>query len=213
MLSIDFTSEPCIKCIKDMRLRTDLIFLSKKPIWKNVCGSILSDLTDTSIHSDKIKNYIETNPYGDFESRQIVKIKQNRFTGMEKSDQISICHISYFNKNVDRFYIWFENSLDGIIYKEKTFDKILFIVNNIIILEFDYEDLVYNTLLLNNNKGLGKGIYEIEWKNIVNYDPEKIIIEFVGLSLPNQNIDISIFYESYNYLEYYDNKCNVLFEY
>ena len=211
-LWIEFTYEPCIGSIQDMCLRTDLVILQTKPVWKNVCESVLSELLVNSIYSNKIKKYIETKPYGDFESKQIIKIKQTQFTGMEslngQSDSIIKLH---FNHDIEGFYIWFENSEDNIIYKEKSFDKISFIIDSVKVLELDYEDLVYNTLIINNNKGLGKGIYEIEWKNIINYDPTNFKIELKGLALPNSNIYFNIHAESNNYLNYEDSKCETLF--
>ncbi len=211
-LCLQFTNEPCIGSIQDMCLRTDLVILQKQPVWKNVCESVLSELLVNSINSDRMKKYIEKKPYGDFESKQITKIKQSQFTGMENLNgnlnDIIKCN---FYHDVVRFYIWFENSVNNIIYKEKSFDKISFIIDSVKVLELDYEDLVYNTLTINNNKGLGKGIYEIEWKNIVNYDPTSFIIELEDLALPNSNICFNIYAESYNYLQYDDGKCGILF--
>lgn len=211
-LWLEFNYEPFIGCIKNMCVRTDLVILEKKPVWKNICEPILLELLETSIYSDKMKKYIETNPYDNYESKQIIKFKQNQFCGLENLDGQTNCNFQLgFNHDIERFYIWFENLNDNIIYREKSFDKIIFIADNIKVLELDYEDLVYNTFILNNNKGLGKGIYEIEWKNIINYNPIKLHVQINGLSLPNQDIGFSICAESYNYLEFMDKISKVIF--
>jgi hypothetical protein len=212
-LWFEFTNEQFINCIKDMFVRTDLIILEKQPVWKNICEPILSELLETSVYSNKIITYIKNKPYDDFESRQIIKFKQNQFTGLEGLNGNTDCKFGLgFNHDIERFYIWFENSNDNIIYKEdKPFDKISFIADNIKVLELDYEEIVYNTLTINGNKGLGKGVYEIEWKNIINYNPDNFKVELNGLSLPDQNICFAIYAESYNYFEFNDRICKVIF--
>lgn len=212
-LWIEFTNEPFIDCIKDMCIRTDLVFFDKQPIWKNICEPILSELLEKSMYSEIMKKHIQNNPYNNFESKQIIKFKNYQFTGLVNLNGCIDYKSSLgFNHDIERFYIWFENSNDKIIYKEKPFDKITFITNNIKVLELDYEDLVYNTLISNNNKGLGKGIYEIEWKNIVNYNPKDFRVELNGLSIPNQEICFSIHAESYNYLEFENMLSKTIFE-
>lgn len=199
----EFNNEQFINCIQDMCVRTELLILEKKPEWKNICEPILFELLETSIYSNNMKNYIQNNSYENFESKQIIKFKQNQFTGLENMNGQYHCKINlHFNHDVERFYIWFENRIDNIVYEEKSFDKIAFIADNICVLEMNYEDLVYNTLTLNNNIGLGKGIYEINWKHIINYNPNILQVELNGLTLPNQDICFSICAESYNYLEF-----------
>ena len=214
-LLFEFTNEQCIGCIQDICVRTDLIIFEKQPVWKNICEPILSEILEKSIYSDKMKNYIETKPYGDFESKQIIKIKQNQFTGLECLNRQTDYKIKLnFYHDIERFYIWFENSIDEIVYKEKPFDKISFIADNIKVLELDYEDFVYNTLSVNNNNkglGLGKGIYEIEWKNIINYEPDILMVELNGLILPNQDICFGIYVELYNYLEFENGLSKIIF--
>lgn len=213
-LWFEFTNEQFIGCIENMCLRTDLIILEKQPVWKNICEPILVELLETSFYSDEIiTKYVKNEPYDDFESRQIIKFKQNQFTGLERihenTDRIFALNL---NHKIERFYIWLENSTDNIIYKEdKPFDKISFIADNIKVLELDYEELVYNTLAINDNKGLGKGIYEIEWKNIINYNPVDFKVELNGLSIPDQNICFAIYAESYNYFEFDNKMCKVIF--
>lgn len=210
-LWFDLTDEPLISCINDLCVRTELVILEKQPVWKNICEPILSELINTSIYSDIMKKYIQEKPYENFESKQIIKFKQNQFTDAEKFNGFdSIKCLLKFKHDIERFYIWFVNSND-VIYKEKQFDKITFFADNINVLELNYEDLVYKTLFLNKNKGLGKGIYEIEWKNVINYVPESLIVVLNG-TIPNQDISFKIYAESYNYLEFENNESRILFE-
>jgi hypothetical protein len=219
-LWFEFSDDKFIGCIKNMLVRTELIILEKQPVWKNICEPVLNELQTNSIHSDKIKmigtklfdKIICAKPFDNFESKQITKIKQNQFMRMiNLNENLNFIINCNFCHDIERFYIWFENHLDNIIYKEKSFDKISFIVDDIKVLELDYDDLVYNTLKINNNKGIGEGIYEIEWKNIINYDLNNFKVELNGLSLPSSDIYFNIYVESYNYLIYVDQMIEVLF--
>lgn len=211
-----FSDEKCIECIKNICVRVDLIFLSKKPDWKKICEPIFNELLLNLFFSEPTKKIIkkDKNYFNNFESRQITKMKLHQCTGGESlGSNSSVVIKTYFNYDIDKFYIFFEDHINKIIYKEKSFDKISFIVDNVPIIEFDYEDLLYETDRINiTNKKLPKGVYEIEWKNILDYRPFNIFVKLDGVTIPNTNIFINIYAESYNYLQYEDDLIDYLFK-
>lgn len=156
--------------------------------------------------------YVFKNRFNNFELEQITKIKRTQFTGSEPLNASQNMKIKLnFSHDIERFYIYFENTHDKIIYKEKPFEKISFLADGNEILEFDYENLLYEMVNSNENKTLPKGVYEIEWKNIINYEPNNLILKLNGLIIPN-NYCVNIYAESYNCAVYKKGICELLFQ-
>ena len=213
-LWIEFLSNPIVNCIEDTKIRFDLDILAVESDYDKICKRYIDNLI-TNIGKSKHKQYyLDNKP--DFNKTQIVGFKQNFFTGFEnfallnQNDKVRIKCNCYGELETERFFIYFVNSQDGNIYKSKPFDTITFWSNGENVLEIDYETLVYENLESNLSYKLPKGVYEIKWKNIINYVPEQLIIELKGLELPDANICFNIFGECVNYLIYHDGKCEMM---
>lgn len=208
-LWIEFTSNPCIADIKDFYIRTDVITTKTTPDYLKISNYYIKDLENKDGYSS-VKEYL------DKEDIQIVKIKQNQFCGTEVlSPTISNQKIKlHFNHLVEKIFIYFEDMENGSIYKLRPFDKISFIVNGYIILEYDYETLIYENDEKNIGYKLPRGVYQIDWNkfssNNLSY-VDNLIVELTGITVPNNNIGFCKCANSINYLKYKDEMCGVCF--
>lgn len=208
-LGIEFTSNPCIDDIKDFYIRTDVITTKTSPDYVNISNYYIKD-------SENKDGYSSLKEYLDKEDTQIVKIKQNQFYGIDSlytpisNQKFKLC----FNHLVDKFFIYFENTTNGSIFKLRTFDKISFIVNGWNVLEYDYETLVHDNDEKNIGYKLPIGVYQIDWckfssKNLSYVD--NLCIELNGITIPNNNIGFCICANSINYLKYESDTCRLYF--
>lgn len=206
-MEIEFTSNPCIASIKDLCLRTDTITTKSSPNYMNISNYYIKDSESKDGYAS-IKELLD-------EDIQIVKIKQNQFFEEALSTDISNKKIKiYFNFLVEKLFIYFEDKTNDSIYKFRPFDKISFIIDGYLVLEYDYETLVNE----NDEKKLGyklpKGVYQINWYKFCSKNlsyVNDLIIELSGITIPNNNIKFDICANSINYLRYEKNRCGLCF--
>ncbi len=212
---LEFTNEPSIQCIGDMSLRIDITMLANKPNWTNICGNILKESFNDPVHGEQLKSNEGKIYTGDFKNQQIIKIKHFQFTGAEQCDNNENVKIkTYFNHWVNKLYIFFSNTtnINGNIYKEQPFDRIRVIANQVIILDLDFETLLYETVSKSkSNSVLPKGVYIIEIDKYINYYCDTLNIELEGLSLPSPDIHFNVYAETTNYLKFDSNICQLMF--
>ncbi len=127
------------------------------------------------------------------------KYIENYFTGSEKFNKSSKIKTSN-TKRVERFIIYFEDSLNYNVCKEKVFDSIKFVANGKEIFDIDYYKLLSET----NEKypGLPIGVYVIDFFDYINYVPEREVFDFVGLKLPSDDIQVNIISQVVNFIGY-----------
>lgn len=201
-LLIEFSSLQFINVIKTASLRIETIMLDKPNY--HIINDYFRKKFKTEYH-DKINH-----------DMILIKIKQNQFIGLEILDyRIPIHKITVlFNHNVDRFFIYFQNLKNKSIYwNTQQFEIIRFIVNEHIVLEYDYLSLLQYNSKENLGYELPKGIYEIKW-NLIEYKNlsriEKFVVELENLSIPLE-CGFGICAESSNYIGYKSGMCCVLF--
>lgn len=208
-LELKFGSGKHINLIKSLTIRTDTISPLSKPEYSTL--------------NKQISNFFKNN-YGnnykpvfvDENNNQLImtKIKQSQSNVLTLQNNPRIKSSVHFNHIVDRFFLYFVNSKDGLIYSNtQQFELIIFIANGYEVLEYDYE-----TLINMNNKSvlryeLPKGVFEIKW-NVPNYKNlsriEKFQVELIGLMVPT-DIQCVICAESVNFLGYNNNLCGCYF--
>lgn len=210
----EFCSSEFINMIKTACVRTELTILSKKPDY-----SIVNDYYYKKFEKEYPTINIEDVKKNNF--NVICKIHKNQFDGSNVNIQSSTQRIKCdFTGNIDGIFIYFLNSSyyenpndEQIIFNQKQFETISIIVNDDVILKYNYSDLLF----YNSKEYLGyelpKGVYEIklnliELKFITNID--QFIVELDGKVVPS-NYDIVIFAKSSNYLCYNDDKCKLYF--
>lgn len=204
-LLLDFTNVPCIECINNLYVKIDMYIFKNKPIYKKIFEPILIDYNNSQFCTTKkiIENY---------ELNHFIKITQNvsnvnyLIEGLVNQSNL-ITKINYLNIECVRFYIFFQNT-DNVIYQKKSFDKISFIADEIEVLSFDYDELCYHNIISNNN--LTKGIYVIEWANVINYVPTILTMKLDKLILPNETFFLNVYTELYNHLWFHDGICNIM---
>jgi hypothetical protein len=212
-LLIEFSSNKFIGMINSLTIRTELIILSEFLDFSIINNS--SSILLTNYYNDYFDKLMIPNQND--ENKQIVKINQNQFTGIDSipsnlsSIKIKIC----FNHYVNKFFIYFQNLDDKSIYwNTKQFETIKFIANGYDVLEYDYQTL----LDLNSKNVLGyelpKGIFEIKWnvdvlwKNLSRVDNLTVLLD--GLSVPS-NVGFGICADYINWLSYEENQCRIYF--
>lgn len=208
-LYIDFTSNPCVDRIKDLYVSTDIITTKTTPDYVKISNYYIKDAENKDGYSS-IKKYLNK------EDIQIIKIKQNEFSGLEPLlTSISNQKIKlYFNHLIEKIFIYFENMENGSIYKLKPFDKISFIADGFIVIEYDYETLIYENDEKNIGYKLPRGVYQIDWNKFfeVNLSNVKdIFVELSGITVPNNEIGLCICTSSINYLKYESDMCRACF--
>jgi len=208
-LWIEFTSNPCIASIKDFYIRTDAIKTKSPPDYVKISNYYINN-------SENKDGYTCLKEYISKENTQIVKIKQNQFHGLEElSTTMSIKRIKLsFNHLVEKFFVYFEDMANGSIYGLKPFDKISFIADGNLVIEYDYETLIYENDEKNIGYKLPTGVYQIDWckfssKNLSYV--ENLTVELRGITIPNNNIVFCICANSTNYLMYESNKCGTCY--
>ncbi len=127
------------------------------------------------------------------------KYIENYFTGSEKFNKSSKIKTNNVNR-VERFIIYFEDSLNYNVCKEKVFDSIKFVANGKEIFDIDYYKLLSET----NEKypGLPIGVYVIDFFDYINYVPEREVFDFIGLKLPSDDIQVNIISQVVNFIGY-----------
>lgn len=208
-LYIEFTLNPCISCIKEIYLQTDLIITKTKPDYSKINKYYLDDCNN----QDKYR-YHQIQKSVNMDNNKIIKIIQTQFTGIDNIYPNLINHKIKINFNhfVEKFFIYFENIIDNSIYKNKPFDKIEFESNGNYIIEFDYETLINNNNQLIDYK-LPRGVYQIDWdkyfkKNLSTID--NLIIRLYGIMVPNY-FGFCIIGNSVNYINYENGSMRMLF--
>lgn len=149
----------------------------------------------------------------------VIKIYTNQFCGLEQVDtSLSTIKVKTgFYNYVERFFIYFENLDNNKIYNNTQikFNTIKFIVDEKCVMEYDFDNLLYD----NNNLGykLANGVYEIKW-NTIKYKNISAIksfeVELDGMKYINdeneqisQKIGLAICCQSINFLNYCDGIC------
>lgn len=128
-----------MSCIKNIKIKTDLIFLSDKSNYDKIKKYYVENI-DESEQSNYYKKHLKEHWWLDNEKSFILKIKQNQYYGGQgfipdsSNQKLRLC----FNFIVNEYFIYFENA-NGSIYKSKPFDTILFYVNGHIVLEYEFE--------------------------------------------------------------------------
>lgn len=207
-LFFEFTSNPCITSIKNMCVRTELIYINTKPDYFKINEYYINNSENNYMTENLIK-LTNNNDY------QILKIKQNQFSGKEllQSNNVNQKIKLYFNHSIDKIFIYFEDSNNS-IYKHKAFDKIKFIVDGMIIVEYNYDTLVYDNSENIIGYKLPKGIYQINWDKFMNLNKvDNFIIELCGITIPNNDIGICICANTTNYLIYMKERVELCFAY
>lgn len=208
-LEIEFTSNPCIADIKDFYIRTDIITTKTSPDYMKINNYYIKD-------SESKDGYLSIKEYLDKEDIQIVKIKQNQFCGVEAlSTAISNKKIKlHFNHLIEKIFIYFEDTTNSSIYRLRPFDKISFIANGYIVVEYDYETLIYENDEKNIGYKLPRGVYQIDWNKFSSRNlscVDNLIVELNGISVPNNNIGFCICANSLNYFVYKSDMHEVYF--
>jgi hypothetical protein len=209
-LWIEFGYNPHINNIKDMYVRTDAITIKTKPDYTKISKYYINDSKNKDGY-ESLKNYLDN------DNCQIVKIKQNQFTGWEdlKTTGTNCKRSIYYNNLVEKIFIYFEDKTNDFnsIYKFKIFDKITFIADGCIIIEYDWESLVYDNDEKNIGYKLPNGVYQIDLEKFYSKNLSKVnklVIEFSGLYAPD-NTGFFICGNSINYLKYENNICELCF--
>jgi hypothetical protein len=209
---IDFSDEPSIDCINDMSIRFDLVHYTEEPDYSNICLKYLQMVKNSSTYKEKVKD-IEKNIYNDFNKKQLIQIKQTQFTGSELvlSNIYIMNYKLNFNHDIENLYFYFANENNSNIYNKKCFDFVKLYINNDKFIEFDYENVIYESM--NNCKNLPNNVYCINLSERLNYPIDNMSIEFEGLmfSKVNHNFCMNVFAESINYLHYENNMACLLF--
>ena len=217
-LFVNYNTNHFLKYIKHCYMTCDLIY------YKSPDYSLLNNYTCTNFNNN-YENYkmIDLNYFkgsdNKCENSIILKIKENQFYGLESTSNSNSLILSPlrvklgFHHNVNRFFIYFQNSNDKSIYSETQFEKIQFFALGEIVLEYDYQTL----LDLNDKNILGyelpKGVFEIkwncdQWKNLSNLCNLTMVISNLMIPL---NFDLAICAESENIAYYHDNVYQILF--
>lgn len=208
----EFVDMKHIDCIEEFQVSYDLVKFSKEPNYKKISSDALSHMCYKNKTTQRYgQKCLQHSTFGNFESEQIVLIKQNQYTGEQNLNGFDNLKINTsFNHGIENFYIYFENIESSIIYKNKPFEQIEFIVNGYTTISMDYETLAYTSNLINPN--LPKGMYQIEWKKYYNdVNPDSLIIQLKEISIPSSDICFNICAESYNYLHYGSGVCSFIF--
>lgn len=208
-LWIEFTLNPCIASIKDFYIRTDAIITKTSPDYVKISNYYINDSKNKDGFT-ALKEHIGK------ENSQIIKIKQNQFCGLEAlSTAISEQKIKLpFNHLVEKIFFYFEDMTNETIYKLRPFDKISFIVDGNIVIEYDYETLIYENDEKNIGYKLPIGVYQIDWckfssKNLSYV--ENLTVGLSGITIPNNDIGFCICANSINYLRYMSDICGACY--
>lgn len=214
-LTVKFAGGEFIKMIKSSIVQTELTLVSKFIDYSFINNYFYSN------NFNLIDNYFRTfdplkNIRKHLENSQFVKFKQNQFDRIELLNNTMIKKIVYFNHNVERFFIYFQNvDLDNnsIYCNTQQFETIKFIADGCDILELDYEQLLNENSKSILGYDLPKGVFEIKWninnfKNFSRIDNFKV--ELNGLMVPSC-VEFVICAESINWLYYKNNFCSVYF--
>ena len=207
-MCIEFTSNPCITCIKDIHVRTEALTMKTNPDYFEISKYYINNSKNKDICS-YLDEYLDKN------DSTIVKIRQNQLQTISLSSDISNCKYNiWFNHFVEKFFIYFEDVTNDSIYKNKSFDKITFIANGLNVLEYDYTTLVCDNEEKNIGYKLPQGVFQIDFDKFYSTNLSKIdkfTIELCGITIPNNNIQFCICANSINYLEYRKNTCGIIY--
>lgn len=211
-LWIEFTDNPCVSCIKNIKIKTDLIILSDKSNYDKIKKYYVKNI-DESEQSNYYKKQLKANNWLDKENSHILKIKQNQYYGGEilipglSNQKLRLC----FDFIVNEYFIYFENA-NGSIYKLKPFDTIIFEVDGNIILEYVFKKLCEDNVK-NLNYKLPKGIYQINWDKIFTTSMSRVYnfkVEIRGLTIPNDDVKFCMCAISENCQMYLDGMTGTL---
>ena len=214
-LCFECSSEPSIINISKFDVRFDLTILDKKTNldYKQICEPHYQNfITDKHFYYKFDNKYTNLEYYQNFISSQIFKFTQTQFTGLETTPNVSGWKmITGFYNKINRLLFHFEFEKTKEIYESKMFDKIGLVANGELILELDYETLVYQNEL--SGYKFNKGVYCIDLIQYLNYSPDILNIEFTELKcLPcaDNGVNFAVYAESENYLEYSDGCCHII---
>lgn len=216
-INIKFSKHEFVRMIKSFTIRTELLSLSdtdKNFIDYKIFNNQAYKYYLSYFNDHTIYNWINTKIYNNLEQIQFVKINQNQFFELNTITNTNTKIKLDFNHNIDRFFIYFQNYKDLSIYTNtQQFEKIKFIVNNHVILEYDYDTLLYNNSKSILGYELPNGIFEIKWntfeyKNLSKID--QISIQLNGLFVPT-DVAFGICAENINLLQYCNDLCGLRF--
>lgn len=213
-LYIEFSSNPCVNDIKDFYLRTDSILTKTQPDYAKISKYYIDDAQNKDGYTSLIQYLNAENP--NINTSQIVKIKYNQYFKPEKilSNISNIKIILSYVHLVEKIFIYFEDLTDNSIYKLKPFNKISLIADGYYIVEYNYDKLILDNDEGNIGYKLPKGVYQIDLGKFYSKNLSKVknfLIELNETSMPNDNMVFYACANSINYLEYFDNRCSLIF--